>query len=220
MDITFLGATGTVTGSKYLIADGSKRLLVDCGLFQGYKQLRLRNWSPLPLNPEEIDAVILTHAHIDHSGYLPLLVKKGFSGKIYCSKGTRDLSSILLPDSGYLEEEEARYANEHRYSKHDPALPLYTREDAEQSLSQFFPLDFNQEIDLGSGFRFVLLPAGHILGSSLVLLKNTDTSVLFSGDLGRPHELIIRGEYGVIGEAQVNGKKKRGVSFFKQKEGG
>lgn len=191
MDITFLGATGTVTGSKYLIADGSKRLLVDCGLFQGYKQLRLRNWAPLPLNPEEIDAVILTHAHIDHAGYLPLLVKKGFSGKIYCSKGTRDLSSILLPDSGYLQEEEAKYANEHRYSKHDPALPLYTREDAEQSLRQFYPLDFNQEIDLGSGLRFVLLPAGHILGSSLVLLKNTDVSVLFSGDLGRPHDLIM-----------------------------
>ncbi|HXN07671.1 MAG TPA: MBL fold metallo-hydrolase [Nitrospiria bacterium] len=191
MEITFLGATGTVTGSKYLISDGKQKILVDCGLFQGFKQLRLKNWAKLPVNPKEIDSVILTHAHIDHSGYLPLLIKNGFSGKVYCSRGTRDLCAILLPDSGHLQEEEARYANEHAYSKHSPALPLYTREDAERSLGRLFPVDFDQEISLVGELKFSLFPAGHIVGASLVLLKNSKTSILFSGDLGRPNSLIM-----------------------------
>ena len=191
MEITFLGATGTVTGSKYLIASGSKKLLVDCGLFQGFKQLRLRNWESLPLSPAQIDAVVLTHAHLDHSGYLPLLVKDGFTGKIYCTQGTRDLCAILLPDSGYLQEEDAEHANRHKYSKHAPALALYTRQDAERSLRQFSPVDFDLDLDLGSGLTMRLLPAGHILGSSLVSLRNAGVSILFSGDLGRPDDLIM-----------------------------
>jgi len=191
MEITFLGATGTVTGSKYLIRTGSIRALVDCGLFQGFKQLRLRNWEALPISPPEIDAVVLTHAHLDHSGYLPLLIKEGFSGRIYCTAGTRDLCAILLPDSGHLQEEDAEHANRHRYSKHSPALPLYTEQDAERSLRQFSPVDFDRDIKLG-GLTLRLLPAGHILGSSLVLLRNNGTSLLFSGDLGRPHDPIMK----------------------------
>ena len=124
MELTFLGATGTVTGSKYLLKTDTKHILVDCGLFQGLKQLRLKNWSKLPINPAKIDAVVLTHAHIDHSGYLPLLVKNGFSGKVYCSEGTADLCKIMLPDSAHLQEEEAEYANRRGFSKHHPALPL------------------------------------------------------------------------------------------------
>jgi metallo-beta-lactamase family protein len=128
MQITFLGAAQTVTGSKYLLSVDSKKILIDCGLFQGYKELRLRNWDKFFINPAEIDAVIITHAHIDHTGYLPLLVKNGFKGKIYASPGTKALCAILLPDSGYLQEEEARNANKFGYSKHKPALPLYTQE--------------------------------------------------------------------------------------------
>lgn len=191
MEITFLGATGTVTGSKYLITSGPKKVLVDCGLFQGFKQLRLRNWESLPVSPAELDAVVLTHAHLDHSGYLPLLVKEGFSGRIYCTPGTRDLCAILLPDSGHLQEEDAEHANKHRYSKHAPALALYTQKDALQSLRQFSILDFGRELDLGDGLTVNLLPAGHILGSAFVLTRNNGTSVLFSGDLGRPHDLVM-----------------------------
>ena len=134
MRITFLGATQTVTGSKYLIEYGGKKILVDCGLFQGPKELRQRNWETLPINPKNIDAVILTHAHIDHSGYLPLLVKNGFRGKIFCSEATFDLCKILLTDSGFLQEEDANRANRYGYSKHKPALPLYTEKEAENSL--------------------------------------------------------------------------------------
>src|SRR3972149_6235887 len=141
MEVTFLGATATVTGSKYLVTSGSKKILVDCGLFQGFKQWRLKNWTPLPVDPSEIDVVILTHAHIDHSGYLPILMRNGFSGKVYCTSATRDLCAILLPDSGYLQEEEAKYANKYGYSKHAPALPLYTKQDAEMSLRRFTPID-------------------------------------------------------------------------------
>ncbi|MBI3812125.1 MAG: MBL fold metallo-hydrolase, partial [Nitrospirae bacterium] len=192
MEITFLGATGTVTGSKYLITSDSKKILVDCGLFQGFKQLRLRNREPLPIHPAEIDAVILTHAHLDHSGYLPLLVKEGFSGKIYCTTGTRDLCKILLPDSGHLQEEDADHASKHHYSKHAPALPLYTQQDAERSLRQFSPVDFDRDFELGGGLTLRLLPAGHILGAAFVLLRNAGTSILFSGDLGRPNDLIMK----------------------------
>lgn len=191
MEIAFLGATGTVTGSKYLLTIGSKKILVDCGLFQGFKQFRLRNWAPFPVDTTEIDAVILTHAHLDHSGYLPLLVKDGFAGKVYCSHSTRDLCAILLPDSGHLQEEEAEYANRHKYSKHAPALPLYTKADAEQSLRQLSPVDFETDIDLGGGVTLRFLPAGHILGSAFVLVRYAGTAILFSGDLGRPKDLIM-----------------------------
>ena len=130
VNITFLGGADTVTGSKYLVQHDQHRLLVDCGLFQGYKQLRLRNWSPLPVAPQQIHAVLLTHAHLDHSGYLPLLAREGFDGRIHATAGTRDLCAILLPDSGHIQEEDAAFANRHGFSKHAPALPLYTRQDA------------------------------------------------------------------------------------------
>ncbi len=191
MDITFLGATGTVTGSKYLVSSSKSRILVDCGLFQGYKHLRLRNRAPFPIDPKEIDAVVLTHAHIDHSGYLPLLVKNGFSGKVYCSAATKDLCAILLPDSGHLQEEEARYANKRGSSKHVPALPLYTLEDAERALKQFKPVPFGKDFDAG-GLSARLIPNGHMLGSGFVLIKDAGTSLLFSGDLGRPNDLIMQ----------------------------
>jgi metallo-beta-lactamase family protein len=191
MEITFLGATGTVTGSKFLVATASKFVLVDCGLFQGFKQLRLRNWAPLPVKPKLIDAVILTHAHIDHSGYIPLLVKKGYRGRIYCTSATRDLCAILLPDSGHLQEEEAKYANKHGYSKHKPALPLYTEKDAELSLRRFTPIDFGRNFNLGDNLITHLSPSGHILGSAFVLLRDSRTSILFSGDIGRPNDPIM-----------------------------
>lgn len=191
MKIRFLGATGTVTGSKYLLTSGSRQILVDCGLFQGLKQLRLRNREPLSVDPKSIDAVVLTHAHIDHSGYLPLFIKNGFSGKVYCSRATRDLCKILLPDAGHLQEEEAEYLNRRGLSKHAPALPLYTQADAERSLALLAPVGFEEDIDLGDGLTLRLSPSGHILGSSFVLLKDSNTSILFSGDLGRPDDLIM-----------------------------
>ena len=150
MQLQFLGATGTVTGSKYLLRHGDATILVDCGLFQGFKQLRLRNWEPLPVAPKTVDAVVLTHAHIDHSGYLPLLARQGFRGRVYCTSATHELCKILLTDSGHLQEEEAKFANRHGFSKHQPALPLYTREDAERCLKLFAPRPFSQ--DFAAGF--------------------------------------------------------------------
>src|SRR5579872_2707698 len=144
MRITFLGATKTVTGSKFLLSFNNKKILIDCGLYQGLKELRLRNWGKFPIDPLTIDSVVLTHAHIDHSGYLPLLVKNGFTGKVYCSDATKELCNILLPDSGYLQEEEAKFANKYGYTKHKPAVPLYTRLDAENSLTHFRALDFRK----------------------------------------------------------------------------
>lgn len=192
MKIKFLGATETVTGSKYLISlESNKNILVDCGLFQGHKELRLRNWAKLPISPKMIDAVILTHAHIDHTGYIPLLVKNGFEGKIYCTHGTKDLCEILLPDCGYLQEEEAAYANTKGYSKHAPALPLYTYEDAVKSLDFFSVCEFHKEYTLFDNFTFKFNHAGHIIGASTALLKYNNTSILFSGDLGRPHDPMM-----------------------------
>lgn len=191
MQIKFLGATGTVTGSKYMVTSGKKHILVDCGLFQGLKQLRLRNWAKLPINPADIDAVVLTHAHIDHTGYLPLFVKNGFSGKVYCSEATRDLCEILLPDSAHLQEEEAKYANKRGFSKHNPALPLYTKEDAERALKLLTPVDFYTDVPIVEGVTLNLYPSGHILGSSFVKLTDHQTSILFSGDIGRPNDLLM-----------------------------
>ena len=192
MQITFLGATQTVTGSKYLLTVDSKKILIDCGLFQGYKELRLRNWDTFPINPAEIDAVIITHAHIDHTGYLPLLVKNGFKGKIYTSPGTKALCSILLPDSGYLQEEEARNANKYGYSKHTPALPLYTQPDARESLNYFEAVEFGETRHLFGQFSFEFARAGHIIGASFIKIKNGNTSILFTGDIGRPHDQVMR----------------------------
>ncbi|CAM2758964.1 Metallo-beta-lactamase family protein, RNA-specific [Legionella steigerwaltii] len=192
MQITFLGATGTVTGSKYLLSFDKTNILVDCGLFQGPKELRLRNWSPLPFNPEILDAVILTHAHIDHTGYLPLLVKSGFNKPIYCTYGTTDLCEILLRDSAHLQEEDAKHANMQHYSKHRPALPLYTVEDAENALKLFQPQAYNKVIKLHQNLSVQLIPAGHIVGSSFVRIQYQDTSLLFTGDLGRLHDPVMK----------------------------
>jgi metallo-beta-lactamase family protein len=192
MQLTFLGATGTVTGSKTLVATPRNRILVDCGLFQGYKQLRLRNREPLPIAPDGLAAVVLTHAHIDHSGYLPLLVKNGFRGPIYCSPATRDLCEILLRDCAHLQEEEAEYANRKGYSKHRPALPLYTMADAELCLKQFHCVDFGTEFNPAKDLACRLQPAGHLLGAAFVTLTDQRRSLVFSGDLGRPHDLTMR----------------------------
>jgi metallo-beta-lactamase family protein len=191
MEIKFLGATETVTGSKYLLSFDSKKVLVDCGLFQGYKNLRLRNWHKFPIDPQEIDAVILTHAHIDHSGYIPLLVKNGFKGKIYSTNGTADLASILLPDCGHLQEEEAMLANKLGYSKHKPALPLYTKLDALKSLKQFETLSFGEECSLSKNISFSFGRAGHILGAAFVILKFGNKLLVFTGDMGRRSDPIM-----------------------------
>ncbi|ETO93476.1 MBL fold metallo-hydrolase RNA specificity domain-containing protein [Legionella oakridgensis] len=192
MKLTFLGATQTVTGSKYLLTVGSKKILIDCGLFQGYKELRLRNWEKFPINPQEIDAVIVTHAHIDHTGYLPLLVKNGFKGKIYMSPGTKALSSILLPDSGHLQEDDAKFANRYSYSKHQPALPLYTEADARKALLHCETVEFGVSFPLFNDLNFEFSRAGHIIGASFIKIKKGDTSILFTGDIGRPNELVMK----------------------------
>ncbi len=191
MRITFLGATKTVTGSKFLLSFGNKKILIDCGLFQGLKELRLRNWEKFPIDPHTIDSVVLTHAHIDHSGYLPVLVKNGFNGKIYCSEATKELCEVLLPDSGYLQEEEAKFANKHGYSKHKPAVPLYTRLEAENTLAYLRAIDFRKPIKLDEETHMSLIPAGHILGASFVQFKYYNRTILFSGDLGRPADPIM-----------------------------
>ena len=191
MDLQFLGATGTVTGSKTLLRHGDGRVLIDCGLFQGYKQLRLRNWAPLPVDAAAIDAVVLTHAHIDHSGYLPLLVRQGFKGKVFCTQATRELCAILLPDSGHLQEEEAAYANRHSFSKHQPALPLYTRDDALACLKKFVPIGFGQPFEPIPGLHATLSPSGHMLGSAFVQMDDGQRSILFTGDIGRPEDVVL-----------------------------
>lgn len=191
MELQFLGAAGTVTGSKYLLRTNSGNFLVDCGLFQGIKELRMRNWRELQIDASLIDAVFITHAHIDHTGYIPRLIKMGFNGPIYCSKGTYELSSILLPDSGYLQEEEARYANKKGYSKHKPALPLYTREEAEASLKYFRPLDFHVTKEVSPNMAVTFYRAGHILGASSLILEAQAKKIAFSGDVGRYKDLIM-----------------------------
>lgn len=192
MQLTFLGATKTVTGSKYLIEYKDKKILIDCGMFQGLKDLRLLNWQPLPISPGNIDAVILTHAHIDHSGYIPKLVKDGFRGIIYCSPATFDLCKILLPDSGYLQEEDAYAANRYGYSRHKPALPLYTKAEAEESLQYFQTVDFGKAFHIMEDFHFTLSHSGHILGSSFINLVAGKKNIVFSGDLGRLNDPLMR----------------------------
>jgi metallo-beta-lactamase family protein len=190
MRIGFFGAVGTVTGSKFLVESGSTRLLVDCGLFQGLKQLRLRNWRPIPFSPKSVDAVLLTHAHIDHSGFLPVLVREGFQGPVYCTPPTAALCELLLPDAAYLLEEDARYVNRKKISKHSPARPLYTQEDTQVALERLRSVEFGESLSLGD-LTAEFLPAGHILGASSVRLRDSATKVLFSGDLGRSDDLLM-----------------------------
>ncbi len=187
--LQFLGATQTVTGSKYLVETRETRLLVDCGLFQGPKELRLRNWQSLPIPATSIDAVIITHAHVDHIGYLPRLVREGFAGPIYATPATIDLASVILPDSARLQEEEAAYANRRGYSKHHPALPLYTEDDARAALRLMKSVNYAVLTELGDGLRFVLSDAGHILGSSSVQL-------VLDGDEQSPHTVVVSGDLG------------------------
>lgn len=194
--IQFLGAAGTVTGSKHLIdlsGDSSGRsgfqVLIDCGLFQGKKEWRERNWQPSPIPPREIDAVILTHAHLDHSGWIPRLVKEGFRGPIYATAPTVDLCGVLLPDSGHLQEEDAAFHNKRGSSRHQPALPLYTMQEAEQSLQYFRSVEYGKELELRPGFSFRFVRAAHILGSCLVEItlqqNGSQRALLFTGDIGR-----------------------------------
>ena len=195
--VTFWGAAGTVTGSKYLIDNNHKRVLIDCGLFQGPRLLRDRNWAEAPFPPTSVDAVLLTHAHIDHTGYLPRFVKQGFRGPVYCSRGTAELLRILLPDSARLQEEEADYRNRHKVTRYNPALPLYTEEDAETALGLLQVVQNDgQPFKIAKGISAEFRIAGHILGSSQVLvLIETDQGVkriLFSGDLGKYDQPIIR----------------------------
>ena len=194
--LTFLGANGTVTGSRFLLDAEKIKLLIDCGLFQGLKQDRLKNWEPFPIPPAEIDRVLLTHAHLDHSGYLPRFTKQGFTGKVHCTWSTFDLCKIMLRDSGHLQEEDAYWANKNKFSKHEPALPLYTVEDAENSLKYFDPVFYGQDLFVTDSLRVEFRDAGHILGSSFVDIKNTSNKrirkILFSGDLGRPSRPILR----------------------------
>ncbi len=192
MRVTFLGGVGTVTGSKYLVQIANRRLLVDCGLFQGFKQLRLQNWEPLPIDPKTIDMVVLTHAHLDHSGYLPLLVRNGLTGPVLCTAATRDLCGILLPDSGHLEERDAEFANRHGISKHRPALPLYTEADGRAALQRLKPIDYGRPHNLRDGATLTFLYAGHILGAAIVRLSYQGTTIVFSGDLGRPNDSVMR----------------------------
>lgn len=191
MQITFWGGAETVTGSRFLVDAAGARVLVDCGLFQGVKRQRERNWSPFPVDPSSIDAVVLTHAHVDHSGYLPALVRDGFDGDIWCTAGTAALARILLPDAAHLQEEDARYANRRGSSRHSPALPLFDQVDAERALTHLRPQPFGQAFSPASGLEATFSPAGHILGAASVHLAGGTRSVLFSGDLGRSDDVLM-----------------------------
>ena len=192
MKLKFCGAAGTVTGSRYLLTHEGAQTLVDCGLFQGQKQLRQRNWEELPFNASKVGTVLLTHAHIDHSGYLPVLVRRGFKGRIICTKATLELCHLLLRDSAHLQEEEARYANKRGYSRHKPALPLYTLEDAEAALKLFQGVDYDTPVDVTPGITANFHQAGHILGAAMIMLRHSGRRTLFSGDLGRPVDPVMR----------------------------
>jgi metallo-beta-lactamase family protein len=193
--VRFLGAAGTVTGSKHLVTAGQHRVMLDCGVFQGLKDLRLRNWNDPRFDPERVDAVVLSHAHIDHSGYLPVLARRGFRGPVHCTAATADLLGILLRDSAYLQEEQAEHANRHGYSRHEPALPLFTMEDAEAALELVQAHAYQREFEVADGVKACLRTAGHILGSATVQLDidgKQPRRLVFSGDLGRWGRPILR----------------------------
>lgn len=192
--LSFYGAAGTVTGSRFLLEHEGQRVLIDCGLFQGRKELRERNWAPWPFDPKLIDAVVLTHAHIDHTGGLPRLVRQGYRGPIYSTGGTRDLCGIMLPDSARIQEEEARYANKRGYSKHKPALPLYEEHDAFEALRLFESFAYDKTRQVAKGITVRMVRAGHILGSAICIfeLQGSDQRVVFTGDLGRYNAPILR----------------------------
>ena len=194
--LTFLGAAGTVTGSRHLLETRGKKLLVDCGLFQGTKENRLKNWAPFPVDPSTIDAVLLTHAHVDHIGYLPRLVKDGFTGPIHCTEATAQLAQLLLMDTAHLQEEEARWANKKGYSRHSPAEPLFRRQDAERVFGHFQPVSYGTHFEPAPGLRGKFRDVGHILGAAFLDLKTTQSRVerkiVFTGDVGRPTDTLLR----------------------------
>lgn len=189
--LTFLGGAGTVTGSAFLLEHGGRRLLVDCGLYQGERHWRRLNWEPFAVPPATIDAVVVTHAHLDHCGYLPVLVRDGFAGPIWGTLRSNELAAIVLRDSGRLNERDAQYARASGYSRHDPPLPLYTVEQAEQAITHFRDVAYGDAVPLGDEFSFTLSPAGHVLGSASVLVRAGGARVLFSGDLGRPSHPVL-----------------------------
>ncbi len=194
--LSFYGATGTVTGSRFLFQIKDHNILIDCGLFQGPKELRQKNWEPFPFPASDIERILITHAHIDHTGYLPRIVKDGFTGNIHSTVATAELSKIMLKDSAYLQEEDARWANKKGFSKHKPALPLYTIEDAEETIKHLVPLQYGEGFYLEDDFRVKFKDAGHILGSSVIDIKigrgSESKKIVFSGDLGRPSEKYLR----------------------------
>lgn len=192
MKITFLGGVEGVTGSRYLVEQGATKILVDCGMFQGPHEITQRNTQPFPVDPKNIDAVVLTHAHIDHTGYIPALVKNGFEGKIYCSKGTYELCSLLLLDSGRLQEGEAKSSNQRGGPDHPPSIALYTVQDAENSLQFFQVIDYDTVIEIDQALQVTLIRSGHILGSSFVVVSDGKQKLTFSGDLGRPDQFILK----------------------------
>ena len=190
MQITFLGAADTVTGSRHLVHIGGQRILLDCGLFQGFKVLRERNWAAFPVAVKDIDAVVLSHAHLDHSGYLPSLVKQGYTGPVYASAATRDLCEVLLQDSAKLQEEDARRANKYGYSKHETAMPLYGLADAKKAIAKITALPAGREVRVGP-VRITLTPVGHLLGACAVTLRTDEECLVFSGDLGREDDVLM-----------------------------
>lgn len=192
MKITFLGGVGEVTGSRYLIEQEGATILVECGMFQGTRERTERNLEQFPVNPQRIDAVVLTHAHIDHTGYIPALVKKGFKGNIYCSKGTYALCEILLMDSGRLQERQVNDINQRGGPGHPPSVALYTAQDAENALKFFHAMNYDTAVSIGASLKVTLIRSGHILGSSFVIVSDGKETLTFSGDLGRPHQLILK----------------------------
>jgi metallo-beta-lactamase family protein len=183
--LTFFGAARTVTGSKYLLDTGAARILIDAGLFQGLKALRLKNWQDLPFPASSLDAIVLTHAHLDHCGYLPRLVMQGFRGRVFCTAGTQDLCRIVLPDSGRIQEEDAANANRHGFSRHTPALPLYGEADAFRAVSLLQPVGYERPMPVAAGIEVDFLSAGHLLGSAYARVRTAGLTILFGGDLGR-----------------------------------
>ena len=203
--LTFLGGAGTVTGSKHLLTHAGKRILIDCGLFQGLQNLRELNWTPLPVKPSSIDAVVLTHAHLDHSGYLPKLLRDGFRGNIFATDATRDVAELILKDSGYIQEKDAEYANRKGFSEHKPALPLYGLHDAERALERFSSVPFDKAVQLPGGAMLMFRHAGHILGAATADIEWSGKRIVFSGDLGRygdpvmlDPELVPEADYIVV----------------------
>lgn len=220
MKLTFLGGAGTVTGSKILLESNYTKILIDCGLFQGLKELRLKNWDTLPINLNELNLVILTHAHLDHSGYIPILIKNGYKGKIYCTKATKDLTKIILLDSGKIQQEDAERANKYKYSKHQQANPLYTVNDAKISLNHFETFEPNEWHTFNDSIKFKFINSGHILGSVFVLLDVNGEIFVFSGDIGRKkpillpqYEYIEKADYVVI-ESTYGNRFHKNISIL------